>query len=267
MSGPLLEVDQLSVDYASRRGWFHPGETAFRALESVSLAMGARDALGIVGESGSGKSTLARAVLRLIKPSAGQIRWKGRRLDTAAGPVLRGMRKELQAVFQDPFGSLDPRMTVLESIAEALESLQGLRERSKVHERVRAALDEVGLDVSAGRRYPHQLSGGQCQRVAIARALVVRPQLLICDEATSALDVSVQAQIVNLLLELRERTGVALMFISHDLALVRHVCDQIVVLKDGRVVEHASRDELFRSPRQAYTRALIDAIPRPIRRR
>lgn len=267
MSLPLLEVDDLSVDYASRRVWFRSGETTFRALESVSLEIGAREALGIVGESGSGKSTLARAVLRLIKPSAGQIRWKGQRLDTAAAQVLHVVRRELQAVFQDPFGSLDPRMTVQESVAEALESLQGLRERGKVRERVHAALDEVGLDVSAGRRYPHQLSGGQCQRVAIARAIVVRPQLLICDEATSALDVSVQAQIVNLLLELRERTGVSLMFISHDLALVRHLCDQIVVLRNGRVVEQACRDELFRSPREAYTRALIDAIPTPIGRR
>ena len=263
MSTPLLAVEGLCVDYRSRRAWFRSGDTTFRALRAVSTEMAEGTALGIVGESGSGKSTLARAVLRLVKPSHGKIWWCGQRLDTAPASRMHGIRRELQAVFQDPFGSLDPRMTARESVAEALESLEGLRDRRKVSERVTAAFADVGLDVAIGRRYPHQLSGGQCQRVAIARATVVRPKLLICDEPTSALDVSVQAQIVNLLLDLRERTGVGLMLISHDLALVRHLCEKIVVLKQGRVVEQAGRDELFRLPREEYTRALIGAIPEP----
>jgi ABC-type microcin C transport system duplicated ATPase subunit YejF len=263
VSPALLEVQDLGVDYRSRRAWYRPGASRTRALDSVSLSIKAGAALGIVGESGSGKSTLARAVLRLVRPSSGRILWKGERLDDASGGRLRAIRRELQAVFQDPFGSLDPRMTAGQSIAEALESLEGLRDRRALSSRIADALREVGLDAGIARRYPHQLSGGQCQRVAIARAIVVRPQLLICDEATSALDVSVQAQIVNLLIGLRQRTGIGLLLISHDLAVVRHLCEQIVVLKDGRVVEQADRTTLFATPAHPYTRRLIAAVREP----
>jgi oligopeptide transport system ATP-binding protein len=173
------------------------------------------------------------------------------------------MRREMQVVFQDPVGSLDPRMTVGESVAEALEALEGRQERASAAARVRDGLAEVGLDPALATRYPHELSGGQCQRAAIARAIVARPKLLICDEAVSALDVSVQAQIVNLLADLRKRHGMALLFISHNLAVVRHLCEEIVVLYLGRVVERASREAIFGGSRHPYTRALLAAVPSP----
>ncbi len=263
MTVPLLAVEDLSVEYRSRRAWFRGGERDVRALDAVSMTLQEGASLGIVGESGSGKSTLARAVLRLQKPSSGRIWWRGTRLDSASGARLHAIRREMQAVFQDPFGSLDPRMTAAQSMAEALESLEGLRDRRRLEERTGKALDDVGLGPEIGGRYPHQLSGGQCQRVAIARAIIAGPRLLICDEATSALDVSVQAQIINLLLELRRQTGVGLLIISHDLAVVRHLCEEIVVLKQGRVLERASRSVLFESPQHPYTRGLIDAVLAP----
>jgi ABC-type microcin C transport system duplicated ATPase subunit YejF len=193
----------------------------------------------VVGESGSGKSTLARAVLRLIRPSAGRIAWRGERFDNAPRARLAAIRRELQVVFQDPFGSLDPRMTAAQSIYEALDALEGVRDAHGAERRVDAALESVGLDPALGRRYPHELSGGQCQRVAISRATIAQPRLLICDEATSALDVSVQAQIINLLLELRARSGMALMFISHNLTVVRILCERAIELRGGRLVQRS----------------------------
>jgi peptide/nickel transport system ATP-binding protein len=231
----LLAVEALSVDFPRSRGWRHdPAPTA--ALRDVSFSLEEGVALGVIGESGSGKSTLARAILGLVRPSAGRIWWRGQRLDTARGAALRAVRRELQVVFQDPFGSLDPRMTAAESIAEALDALEGIADSDAARRRVDATLTEVGLDPVFGRRYPHQLSGGQCQRVAIARATIARPVLLICDEATSKLDVSVQAQIVNLLLDLRAATGMGLLFISHNRAVVRLLCDRTIELHEGRLV-------------------------------
>jgi ABC-type glutathione transport system ATPase component len=234
VSTPLLEVDALSVDY--RRSSLGAGRTTFRALDAVSFALAEGAALGVVGASGSGKSTLARALLRLVKPVTGRILWRGRRYDDAPRARLAAVRRELQVVFQDPFGSLDPRMTTAESVAEAVEALGDVRDAAVARRRVDAALEAVGLDPSLGARYPHELSGGQCQRVAIARATVVQPALLLCDEATSALDVSVQAQIINLLLGLRAKSGMALIFISHNLAVVRILCEQVLELADGRLV-------------------------------
>jgi len=179
------------------------------------------------------------------------------------GSALRRLRREAQIVFQDPFGSLDPRMTLADSVAEALVALEGPTPRARVVARVAASLAEVGLDPSLASRYPHEVSGGQCQRAAIARATIARPGLLVCDEAVSALDVSVQAQIVNLLAELQRRHGLALLFISHNLAVVRHLCDEVVVLYLGRVVERAPREAIFAQPRHPYTRALLAAVPRP----
>jgi ABC-type microcin C transport system duplicated ATPase subunit YejF len=238
MSVPLLAVENLRVDYL-RPGFRRVSERRYRALEDVSFEIEEGAALGVVGESGSGKSTLARAVLRLIRPSAGRIVWRGERFDNAPRDRLAAVRRELQVVFQDPFGSLDPRMTAAQSIHEALEALKSARGPAEAQRRVDAALTTVGLDPALGRRYPHELSGGQCQRVAIARATIVRPRLLVCDEATSALDVSVQAQIINLLLELRSRSGMALMFISHNLAVVRILCERVIELRGGRVVRPA----------------------------
>ncbi len=263
MSDPLLQVSGLGVRFPVRRKRLGAPQQWLTALDDVHLEIEAGRSLGVVGESGCGKSTLARAILALVEPHAGEIRWRGETVRRADPAGLRRMRRELQVVFQDPFGSLDPRMSVGESVAEALEALEGLKEPAAVQTRVAAVLDEVGLDPALARRYPHELSGGQCQRAAIARATVVRPRLLICDEAVSALDVSVQAQIVNLLTELSARHGMALMFISHNLAVVRHLCDEVLVLYLGRVVERGLRESLFGAPRHPYTRALLAAVPEP----
>jgi len=256
-----LEVRGLTVDYHAA-GWFADRQPR-RALDDVSFALGDGETLGVVGESGSGKSTLARAILGLVRPVAGEVLWDGQPVDTRDRAGLRRFRREVQVVFQDPVGSLDPRLTAGESVAEALDALEGIRDRASARTRVAEALESVGLDRSMASRYPHQLSGGQCQRVAIARATVVRPRLLVCDEAVSALDVSVQAQIVNLLVDLRRRHGLALLFISHNLAVVRHVADRVVVLRAGRQVEYGPADALFAAPRDPYTRGLLAAVPAP----
>ena len=263
MSAPLLEVRGLCVDYPARRAAPWSPHRQVHALREVDLALHEGRSLGIVGESGCGKSTLARAILGLVRPSAGQVLWRGRAMDYRDRGQLRQLRRELQVVFQDPFGSLDPRMNAGASVAEALEALEGITDRAMVRARVAASLAEVGLDPALATRYPHELSGGQCQRVAIARATIARPRLLICDEAVSALDVSVQAQIVNLLRDLSERHRMALLFISHNLAVVRHLCEEVAVLSLGRVVEHAASEQLFARPRHPYTRELLAAVPEP----
>jgi len=259
----LLQVRGLSVRFPQRGAGLFGASRWLTAVDGVDLDVRAGQSVGIVGESGCGKSTLARAILGLVKPAAGSIGWRGAPVRVGDADGLRRMRRELQVVFQDPVGSLDPRMTIGESVAEALVALEGPQPRATRESRVAATLGEVGLDVTLGRRYPHELSGGQCQRAAIARAIVARPRLLVCDEAVSALDVSVQAQIVNLLAELRERHGLALLFISHNLAVVRHLSDEVVVLYLGRVVERAPRESLFATPRHPYTRALLAAVPEP----
>ncbi len=262
MSELLLETSGLRVEYAGS-GLLRARRGTVRALCGVDIELAAGHSLGVVGESGCGKSTLARAVLGLVAPSAGTVRWRGWSVDTSDAGRMRQMRRELQVVFQDPFGSLDPRMTAGASVAEALVALEGVADAATVKARVGAALDSVGLEHGLASRYPHELSGGQCQRVAIARATIVRPRLLICDEAVSALDVSVQAQIVNLLAGLQQRQGIGLLFISHNLAVVRHLCTEVVVLYLGRVVERAPREALFTAPRHPYTRALLAAVPEP----
>jgi oligopeptide/dipeptide ABC transporter ATP-binding protein len=262
MSELLLEVRGLRVEFAGR-GWLRSRRDSVHALRGVDLELAEGRSLGVVGESGCGKSTLARVVLGLVAPSAGAVRWRGWAVDASDRERMRQMRRELQVVFQDPFGSLDPRMTAGASVAEALDALEGVSDAATVRTRVAAAFGSVGLDRGLASRYPHELSGGQCQRVAIARATVARPKLLICDEAVSALDVSVQAQIVNLLADLRQRQGIGLLFISHNLAVVRHLCDEVAVLYLGSVVERAPRDALFAAPRHPYTRALLAAVPEP----
>jgi peptide/nickel transport system ATP-binding protein len=256
----LLEARGISVTFRSRP---HLGARSKLsvALDGVDFSVGVGESVGLVGESGSGKSTLARVLLGLQRPDAGSVRWRGATLDPRDRIAMRAMRREMQPVFQDPVGSLDPRMTVRECIAEALDALEGVRDPAEVTARTEAALLEVALDPELAHRYPHQLSGGQCQRVAIARAMISRPRLLLCDEAVSALDVSVQAQIVNLLNDLHQHTGVALVFISHNIAVVRRLCDRIVVLRSGRVVEDAPTDRLFAAPVEPYTRALIASVP------
>jgi ABC-type glutathione transport system ATPase component len=263
MRVPLLQVERLGVRYALGRA-FGARPRTLAALEDVSLDIAEGGRLGVVGESGSGKSTLARVVLGLVPARAGRVLWRGREVDYRSAPALRTLRRELQAVFQDPFGSLDPRMTAGQAVAEALHALAPQRVGADdARSRVLAALEEVGLAPALAERYPHELSGGQCQRVAIARAIVGRPRLLVCDEAVSALDVSVQAQIVNLLRELSERHRMALLFISHNLAVVRHLCEDVAVLQHGRLVERGPREQVLAEPREAYTRALLAAVPEP----
>jgi ABC-type glutathione transport system ATPase component len=265
---PLLQVDCVSVRYALRgSSWVAP-KRYLEALRGVSVEVPEGGRLGIVGESGSGKSTLARVVLGFVHAHAGRVLWRGREINFHDRLGMGALRRELQVVFQDPFGSLDPRMTAGEAIAEALHALAaGPVAPREAGERIASSLEEVGLASALADRYPHELSGGQCQRVAIARATVVRPRLLICDEAVSALDVSVQAQVVNLLRDLSERHRMALLFISHNLAVVRHLCDDIAVLCQGRLVERGDRQRIFEAPHEDYTRALLAAVPEPIVRK
>jgi ABC-type glutathione transport system ATPase component len=258
----LLRVESVSVRYALRgRGLFAPVRH-LDALQDVSISIPEGGRLGVVGESGSGKSTLARVVLGLVRADAGRVLWQERAIDYDDVIAMRSLSREMQVVFQDPFGSLDPRMTAGEAVGEALQALAGPVPSVAAQDRIIAALAEVGLGAAFANRYPHQLSGGQCQRVAIARATVSRPRLLVCDEAVSALDVSVQAQIVNLLHELSERHGMSLLFISHNLAVVRHLCDHVAVLQRGRLVEQGGRQAIFGAPQSQYTRDLLAAVPR-----
>lgn len=263
MSAPLLEVSHLSVRYALGRTSPWNQQRSVLALSDISLSVIEGRSLGVVGESGSGKSTLARAVLGLAQPEAGEIRWCGRPLQTGDRRAMQAVRRDIQVIFQDPFGSLDPRMTAGASVMEAIAALDRPVAPDEARERVRCAFSEVGLDWGIANRYPHQLSGGQCQRVAIARATVVRPRLLICDEAVSALDVSIQAQVVNLLRDLAEQHAMTLLFISHNLAVVRHICVDVAVLRAGRLLEFASSETVFTAPTDPYTRDLLDAVPDP----
>jgi peptide/nickel transport system ATP-binding protein len=249
----VLDIRELVVRYGA-------GAAAFTALDHVSLTLDAGETLGLVGESGSGKSTLARAVVGIAPLSAGQIVVEGIDVRRARGERRRALRRRVQMVFQDPSSCLDPRMTAGQSIAEAL-AIHGRRPRAVHERRVAELLDLVSLEARYADVLPRQLSGGQRQRVAIARALAVEPSILIADEVTSALDVSVQGSILNLLRGLQQELGIALLFISHDLVVVRYLCDRIAVMRAGRVVETGVAEELLSAPRDPYTRALLDAIP------
>ena len=259
---PLLEIAGLVRDYAMPRP--HPFAAApiQRVLRGIDLTMAHGVSLGIVGESGSGKSTLARTVLALERPQAGAVRLRGVDLFALSRADLRAARKHVQGVFQDPYGSLDPRQTVLSVVGEPIAALEPRASRAERRERVEAMLVAVGLPAAAGQKYPHEFSGGQRQRIAIARALVTHPSLIVADEPVSALDVSVQAQVLNLMLDLRERLGIAWLFISHDLGVVRVVSDRVAVLRHGRIVEEGPTERVLSAPEHPYTRALLAAIPR-----
>jgi oligopeptide/dipeptide ABC transporter ATP-binding protein len=259
----LLSVDNVKVHFPIRVGGLWPKYKPLRAVDGVSFTLKEGETLGVVGESGCGKSTLARAVIRLLPKTAGTVVWCGRNLGDAAENEIRGLRKEFQIVFQDPLASLDPRMTIGQSIAEPLRSLAPELSRAEVNARVTDIMEKVGLDPAWINRYPHEFSGGQNQRVGIARAMILRPKLIICDEAVSALDVSIQAQIVDLILVLQAEFGMSLIFISHDLSVVRQVSHRVMVLYLGRVVELASRDAIYTDARHPYTKALISAVPIP----
>jgi ABC-type microcin C transport system duplicated ATPase subunit YejF len=260
--GPLLAVTDLRVTFPIGGGLFQKAQH-LHAVDGVSFTLNRAETLGIVGESGSGKSTLARAVLQLLPYEGGRVVWMGRDLGEADKTALRALRADMQIVFQDPLASLDPRMPVGQSIAEPLKALEPGLPRAQIQERVRAMMARAGLDPAWINRYPHELSGGQNQRVGIARAMVVAPQLVVCDEAVSALDVSIQAEIVALLGALQQESGLSLLFISHDLAVVRRLCHRVMVLYLGRMVELADGATLYRDPRHPYTRALLSAVLTP----
>ena len=256
----LLEVADLEVQFPVKVA---PWVTKpLRAVDGVSFTLREGETLGVVGESGCGKSTLARAILQLVPASAGSVVWLGRALDSYGRDDMRKLRKELQIVFQDPLASLDPRRTVGQSIAEPLRTLWPGLSSTEVSARLKAMMTRVGLDPTLINRYPHELSSGQNQRVGVARAMIVEPRLVVCDEAVSALDVSIQAQIVKLIGELQAHTGMTLIFISHDLAVVRFMADDVMVMKDGRVVEHRRTETLLAHPQDEYTRRLIGAVAR-----
>jgi oligopeptide transport system ATP-binding protein len=254
VSAVLLEVRNLCVDFG-----------ALAALKDVSLDVKAGETLGLVGESGSGKSTLARAILRLIPAARGTVMWCGLDLLSCDAGIMRRQRRDLQIIFQDPLASLNPRMTVGETLAEPLKIFEPSLAKSERRARIDDMLERVGLTRSMAPRYPHEFSGGQCQRIGIARAMMLRPKLLICDEPVSSLDVSIQGQIVNLLLDLQREFGTAMLFISHNLAVVRHLSHRVLVIYMGKVVEVAARDALFADPIHPYTRALLAAVADPTR--
>ncbi len=261
---PLLKADDIKVHFPVRMGGgVFPKIKPLRAVDGVSFDLHAGETLGVVGESGCGKSTLARAVLRLVPVKDGVVCWMGSNLLEADKKALRKERRDLQIVFQDPLASLDPRMTIGQSIAEPLQTFRADLDHAARMAEVRAAMARVDLDVSMVNRYPHELSGGQNQRVGIARAMILKPKLVICDEAVSALDVSVQAQIIDLLINLQTSAGLAMIFISHDLAVVREISHRVMVLYMGRVVEMAGRTEIYENARHPYTKALISAVPIP----
>jgi len=259
---PLLDVTDLTVHFTRRTGFFGSRRETVQAVSGVSLAIGRQETLGLVGESGCGKTTLARAVLRLVEKTSGTVRFDGQDLFALAPEELRRMRRRLQIVFQDPYASLNPRMTIGRAIREGL-TIHKLAEGAAADRRVRELLEEVGLSADAADVYPHEFSGGQRQRAGIARALAVEPELLVCDEPVSALDVSVQAQVLNLLMDLQARRGLSYLFISHDLAVVRHVAPRVAVMYLGRIVEEGPAEELYARPRHPYTQALLSAVPVP----
>ena len=263
MTAPLLEVSGLAKHYPIRKGIVLARQIgAVRAVDGVGFRLNRGETLALVGESGCGKSTTARLVMRLIEPSAGTIRFDGQDVTTASGTALRALRRRMQIVFQDPFASLNPRLTVGDAIAEPM-AVHDMGNGAARQARVQELLSLVGLRPFHAGRYPHKFSGGQRQRIGIARALSVRPDLLVCDEPVSALDVSIQAQVVNLLKDLQARFGLSYLFIAHDLAVVKHMADRVAVMYLGRIVEVAEKRALFAAPRHPYTRALLSAIPRP----
>ncbi len=264
MTAPILSVDDLKVHFDIRVGGILAGRyQPLKAVDGVSFDLQPGETLGIVGESGCGKSTLGRAVLQLIPATAGKVVWLGNDLSTLGPEAMRAKRQEMQIIFQDPLASLNPRMTVGEIIGEPLRTFEPNIGKAAMKERVKDMMAKVGLLPQMINRYPHEFSGGQCQRIGIARAMVLGPKLIICDEPVSALDVSIQAQIINLLMRLQQEFGLSLLFISHDLSVVRHISHRIMVLYLGRVMEIADRAAIYAAPRHPYTQALISAVPIP----
>ncbi|MFD1382266.1 murein tripeptide/oligopeptide ABC transporter ATP binding protein OppF [Rhodanobacter aciditrophus] len=261
----IMEVNNLKVHFQIKKDNAWPWEKprTLKAVDGINLSIYEGETLGIVGESGCGKSTLARGILRLVPITEGSVVWLGKDLTSLDKQQLRAKRQELQMIFQDPLASLNPRMTVGEIIGEPLTTFRPELTKDQVKEEVRQMMAKVGLLPNVINRYPHEFSGGQCQRIGIARALILKPKLIVCDEPVSALDVSIQAQVVNLLKALQKEMGLSLVFIAHDLSVVKHISDRVLVMYLGNAVEIAHKNELYDNPRHPYTQALLSAVPVP----
>lgn len=257
----VLSVRDLKMHFhVLKKGSFFKKNT-IKAVDGVSFDLYRGETLGIVGESGSGKSTLARSVLRLLKPTSGTVKLLGKNFLELSKKQLRLARRDIQMIFQDPLGSLDPRMTAEDIIGEPLHTFYPNLSKSEIREKVKKAMEEVGLIPEQLYRYPHEFSGGQCQRIGIARALILSPKIIICDEPVSALDVSIQAQIINLLKNLQKKLSLTLIFIAHDLSVVKHMSDRVLIMHLGKMVEIGTKEEIYNSPKHAYTKILLDSVP------
>ena len=261
----LLEVNNLGVNFKIKndKAWFFSKPQTLKAVKNISFKLYAGETLGVVGESGCGKSTLARAIIGLVKASEGEILWLGRDLRKQSDAQWRETRKDIQMIFQDPLASLNPRMNIGEIIAEPLKIYQPQLSAAEIKEKVQVMMLKVGLLPNVINRYPHEFSGGQCQRIGIARALIIEPKIIICDEPVSALDVSIQAQVVNLLKKLQKEMGLSLIFIAHDLAVVKHISDRVLVMYLGNAMELGSDKEVYDNTKHPYTKALMSAVPIP----
>ena len=259
---PLLEVRNLRKLFAGKSSFFQKDKSWIKAVDDVSFTLNPKETLGVVGESGCGKSTMGRSVLRLIEPTSGEIFYKGKDFTKASGQELRKMRADMQIIFQDPYASINPRMTIGEIIAEPLNIQKRYKTQEETRAQVLKVMEVVGLNTKYYNRYPHEFSGGQRQRIGIARAIVLNPSLVVCDEPVSALDVSIQSQVLNLLRQLQESMGMAYIFISHNLSVIKHISDRVMVMYLGHVVELADKKELFANPSHPYTQALLSATPR-----
>src|SRR4051812_39961666 len=263
MTPPLLQVNDLKKHFPVKTGLFGRKSEWVYAVDGVSFEIARGETLSLVGESGCGKSTVGRAILRLFDITAGQVVLDGKRIDDLSAGALRPMRRRVQVVFQDPFSSLNPRMRVKDIVAEPIRNFGLASSGADLDARVAALMDKVRLPREAAERWPHEFSGGQRQRIGIARALAADPDLIVCDEAVSALDVSVKAQIVNLLQDLQKELGLAMLFISHDLAIVEHMTHRVAVMYLGKIVEMAPRQQIFKAPRHPYTRTLLSPVALP----
>ncbi len=264
MTQPLLNVRDLKVHFPVRVGGALIGTyRPLKAVDGVSLELAPGETLGVVGESGCGKSTLGRAVLQLLPATSGSVAWIGQPLDASDKEAIKDVRQDMQIVFQDPLASLDPRMTAGDIIAEPLRNFHPDLSNAAIRSKVETQMEQVGLLPTMINRYPHEFSGGQCQRIGIARAMILGPKLVVCDEPVSALDVSIRAQVINLLMDLQKNLNLSMLFISHDLSVVRHISHRVMVLYLGRVMEVGPRAEIYATPRHPYTQALMSAVPIP----